>query len=290
MMLVLFAAATAVGAGSGQDQDLETFVCPGQGQTIALGINARGDIVGWTGPGYWMERHGFLRKDGDCTTFDVPNSWGTIAVKINARGQIVGWYYDPNAGGSRRGFLLEEGQFTTLVPPGAVESPAFAINARGEIVGYYADESGVYHGYLLKDGQYETIDYPEGRGTWAVSITDAGEIAGAYRDENWVGHPFVRKKDGSFLSFDPPPQSSCDYGFEVWDMNLMGVIVGRCWRADGARGFLLKNGEYTLIQHPGAAATLVHGINAESQFVGVAWWDAGWNLGDALIGRMKKTQ
>jgi hypothetical protein len=68
-----------------------------------------------------------------------------------------------------------------------------------------------------------------------------------------------------------------------------GEIVGWCWRADGHhRGFLLKDGQYTFIEYPGAAYTLLEGVNAAGRFVGMVRW--GDSNSGTLIGKMKKTQ
>ena len=77
-----------------------TIDLPGATDTLAIGINARGQIVGLYVAG---GTHGFLLDKGNFTTIDVPGAEATEAFGINARGQIVGVY---SAGGIGHGFVL----------------------------------------------------------------------------------------------------------------------------------------------------------------------------------------
>ena len=66
----------------------------GMVSTVASGINAQGDIVG-----YYTDSigtyYGFLRHQGHFTTIDGPEgAKGTVASGINAQGDIVGYYTD----------------------------------------------------------------------------------------------------------------------------------------------------------------------------------------------------
>ena len=67
----------------------------------ALGINARGQIVGRyvnaTG------RHGYIMTEREFTTIDIPGATFTGATAINSEGDVVGRYI---AGGVFHGFLL----------------------------------------------------------------------------------------------------------------------------------------------------------------------------------------
>jgi uncharacterized membrane protein len=73
---------------------------PGAIRTLAIGINARGDIAGWFQDPVG-NIHGFLLSRGNFTTIDVPGAAGTTALGINAGGQIVGVY---EAQGAEHGF------------------------------------------------------------------------------------------------------------------------------------------------------------------------------------------
>src|ERR1700758_3853717 len=88
--------------------------------TFALGINPKGDIVGW----YYdasFKPHGFLLSNGTLATIDVPNSTSTTVFGINPQGDIVGQYSLSNV---EHGFLLSRGTFSKIdVPPALGASP-----------------------------------------------------------------------------------------------------------------------------------------------------------------------
>ena len=75
-----------------------TIEVPGALSTAALGMNNRGQIVGFYEAG--ETNHGFLLDQGIFTTIDVPGAALTAAFGINARGLIVGTYF---AGGTNHG-------------------------------------------------------------------------------------------------------------------------------------------------------------------------------------------
>ena len=83
-----------------------TIDVPGASRTLALRINARGQILG----DYEDERggcHGFLLEEGRFETIDVPGT-PTQAIGLNDRGQVAGTYID--AMESFHGFLFDQGR------------------------------------------------------------------------------------------------------------------------------------------------------------------------------------
>jgi probable HAF family extracellular repeat protein len=133
------------------------------GTTLASGINASGQIVGYydnsTG------RHGFLYNPngGTYTPLDDPSgsSGTTQALGINDLGQIVGSYGDSNH--HPHGFLCSggaSGTYTTIDDPSALtggDTFAQAINASGQIVGWYSDSANHQHGFLYDGRTYTTL-------------------------------------------------------------------------------------------------------------------------------------
>ena len=83
-----------------------TIDLPGASNTIAVGINERGQVVG-----HCVDdggRHGFVHnRNGGITTCDAPDAQSTLAFGINNRGQVVGFYAD--TGGAVHGFLRSKG-------------------------------------------------------------------------------------------------------------------------------------------------------------------------------------
>ncbi len=131
--------------------------------------------------------------------------------------------------------LLGDGPtFTTIDFPGATSGWPWNINTHGDIVGYYVSADKVTHGYLLSGGQYSTIDFPGAISTIAFGINPGGDIVGSY-------------------TVDPAPNAS---------LAPTGSVV---------HGFLLKGGQFTTIDFPGAVSTgmATSGINPRGDIVGV---------------------
>jgi hypothetical protein len=136
-------------------------------QTIAQGINSRGDVTGGsiflpgedpcdTGfPG--TTRYGWLRTtDGNITYFTV-NGLRTSARGISDAGAIVGFTTD-FVTGETKGFVTElDGtqcqdiviaDEDLLVFPGSTTTFAGGINNAGVVSGSYIDDLGITHGYV----------------------------------------------------------------------------------------------------------------------------------------------
>src|SRR5262249_4669589 len=144
--LLILTVRSAAGAG---DENFITIDFPGATQTLALGINPRGDIVG----AYLNDdgvTHGFLLSGREFTPIDFPSSSFTFARGINPHGDIVGQY---GSAGVNHGFLLSRGEFTSIDCPSATGVDAFGINPRGDIVGACAI-AGVTHGFLLRGEEF----------------------------------------------------------------------------------------------------------------------------------------
>ena len=99
-LLVTPVAAVAPGASSADRQPhasaARTFTpieVPGATFTTAIGINARGQIVGSFTDARGVRR-GFLLDRGMFTPIDVPGAAATTAFGITEQGQIVGFFID----------------------------------------------------------------------------------------------------------------------------------------------------------------------------------------------------
>jgi YD repeat-containing protein len=249
-----------------------------RGETIPLGINNLGQIVGsWTDADVDATYHGFLRDPGGrITTIDVPGARATVASRINDRGQVVGRYYQtapflgPDA--RPRGFLLERGQLTGIDVPGAASTQVAGIDNRGRMVGEYRDDAGAVHGFLRDEqGGFTTIDLPGAVGTSLVAINDGGQVLGGYLDPAGGFHNFLLDRRGCFTTFDAP---GAPFTF-ARDLNDRGQIVGFTLTDPatlaGARGFLLARGvagPFTPVGVPGAPRDALSGLNERGQLVG----------------------
>jgi hypothetical protein len=132
--------------------------CPGAGDLLIRGVNAKGQITGS------VLGQGFLWSGGKLTTFAFPGAISTQGVAINEAGTVVGVYNsrcvvsetgvvnpDPHLGLSfQKGFVYDGQQFrnvdvpqswSTLYKTGVALYPlgifVNGVNNRGQIVGYY---------------------------------------------------------------------------------------------------------------------------------------------------------
>jgi uncharacterized membrane protein len=224
------------------EQGYEVFDFPGAATSRAWGITDRGDVAGAFRDPKGVN-HGFVivKADDDdhatFTTIDVPGALSTFVADINDAGDMVGRYCpdqscagSPGPTGNWRGFLLSDGEVTSIEYPGAFHTNATGINARGDIVGRYRNSTtGGFHGYLLSDGEFTPIDYPGAFSTRPYAITSDGEVI--------VG----------------------DY------CTVPGCIAP----ASGPyHAFVLRGGEFTSFDYPGAVRTHALKINSRGQIVG----------------------
>src|SRR4029453_6901325 len=94
--------------------------------------------------------------------------------------------------------------FVFFDPPGSIATTSRSIS-NGAVAGYYQDTQGLYHGFVrgITDDTITTIDVTGASNTYGASIDQAGTVTGFYL-QNGFDHGFLRTKDGSILTFDPP--------------------------------------------------------------------------------------
>jgi hypothetical protein len=108
------------------------------------------------------------------------------------------------------------------------------------------------------------------QGTYPTSIDASGRIAGYYLDANFAGHGFLRARDGTITTFDPPGSLATD----VHSINAAGAITGEFLvledRREIYRGFVrAPDGTITTFDPPGSASTLAFSINAAGAIAGL---------------------
>jgi len=126
----------------GAIRDLGTL--PGGYFSEALGVNALGQVVGWSdtnGGSGLSGAHGFLYDTGADTLTDLtPNADIGYAEDINDAGQVTGYR---TAVGGYHAFRWQGGNFLDLgVLPGFAHSFGWAINAFGDVAGNSTSASG----------------------------------------------------------------------------------------------------------------------------------------------------
>jgi probable HAF family extracellular repeat protein len=158
--------------------------------TAAMGVNNKGNIVGY----YYFDNSdrakGFILSNGNYTTLDDPlGVGGTFALGINNKDEVVGFYYDSLH--RQHGFLFSNGNYITLDDPlGLNGTYATGINNASKIVGYYLapgfnSVGGFFgsfgHGFLASEHGFLASTVPE-PSTWAMMLLGfAGLGFAAYR-------------------------------------------------------------------------------------------------------------
>jgi hypothetical protein len=93
----------------------------------------------------------------------------------------------------------------------------------------------------------------------------SGTSVGTYTDAAGVTHGFTLTKGGTLTSFDPPGSISTTPDF----IDPQGTIVGGYLDAAGtSHGFILEGGNYTTVDFPGAAGTVLSGISPSGEISG----------------------
>jgi uncharacterized membrane protein len=261
---------------------ITTFDPPNSTSTLPQAINRSGQITGY----YSDTRgaHGFLREpNGTIVRFDVPPAGialtSTQAQSINALGQITGNYFDPALDLDAHPFLRQpDGEFTWGGPSGARSQLAAApfqgggmvandINRKGQITGVRGN-AGVYSSYLRqRDGTIIDFDATTSLGsTQAQAINLRGQITGYYRLLFNDYHGFLRKLNGTIITFDPPNSTNTF----PQAINLRGQITGYYGDATGvAHGFLRQpNGTIITFDPAGSIGTQATALNVEGQVTG----------------------
>jgi probable HAF family extracellular repeat protein len=192
-----------------------------QSLTVAAGINAGGQVVGWSQVTLDVP-HPFLWTQGGMQDLGVlPGQTNCYATAINDGGEVVGFCQAPNAIQDTQPFrwTMDAGMTALPTPSRSIVS---GINNNSDIVGRYLDADGVTgHAFVIRNGAFQELGLgvPEG-------INDAGQIVG------WTGNPAHRAvlwdQDGphDLGALDDPGGGS-----EAWAVNADGLVAG--WSSTG---------------------------------------------------------
>ena len=116
---------------------ITTLALPGADITGAVGINAAGDVAGYSlnvGPGgATTNGRGFVLRHGTYDSFAFPGAdTGAIGMSGDA---VVGTLVGPDL--ERHAYVYKHATFTTLDVPDAPSTYAEAVNATGQVIGVY---------------------------------------------------------------------------------------------------------------------------------------------------------
>lgn len=118
--------------------------------------------------------------------------------------------------------------------------------------------------------QFKSFEYPGAFLTTARGINDYGVIVGAYELPFQPRHALLIK-NGKYIPILPNSILGTNYS-EATNINNLGDITGQMLDLDGfGHGFLVKNGELTILDVPDASETFALGINDSGLVVG--YWD-----------------
>jgi uncharacterized membrane protein len=154
--------------------------------SVAYGINDRGNIVGFGGDGFGGG-DGFLRRGSNYETIfgpcargaamQCPNGSGAVGVNRNDL-VTVNWATNTTFQTS----LFDGRTYTSIKVPGAKESFAGGISNLGDVVLYWGSvEGGFLNGALRHAGKYYRFYDPQGKSdTIPLGLNDDRVIVGAY--------------------------------------------------------------------------------------------------------------
>jgi uncharacterized membrane protein len=192
------------------------------------------------------------------TIIQFPGAQNTTATGINNAGTIVGSYVDNNF--NVHGFILANNQFQSIDMPSGVNTSLRSINNRGQILGSVDGTSANPNpqSFILENGTFTLLNFPGTPSNFITAFNDRDEFTGT--DESGPLQGFVIS--GGQRTNLPDFNGS---KFFPASLNDRGVITGN---VDQQNAALLRFGQFTTIQAPGASATSAQGINNLNEVVG----------------------
>jgi probable HAF family extracellular repeat protein len=170
--------------------------------TTPLGINNKGDIVGFCHDNVGPIETGFLRsKSGSLSQFTAPDATSTFANGVNDFGQIVG--QSSGISGTFSFIRSPDGtQYQNILPP-TIEAlvQAVAINNSLKVVGHYTDNNG-QHAFLWDNGQFTELKVP-GASNSDVRQLNNNDQALMFATVAGVGSHYLYS-DGNYLRINNP--------------------------------------------------------------------------------------
>jgi len=171
------------------NSSVATLNYPGASDTVPLGINKWGSIVGYYLLSGSINTHGFEYKGGKFYPVMFPKSVQTVVRSINDNGVMVGDEWTGT--GVYEGFIYKNGAFTMLKAPKATGATfAYDINNNGTIVGDYI--VGVNpQSFLYINGTFKDIMVPNATQANTNGINGAAEVTGEALVSNGSSSGFV---------------------------------------------------------------------------------------------------
>lgn len=245
------------------------IVVPGANETLAAGMNARGDVVGV----YRVNSdggHGFLFRRGELFTYDLPGALSTAFVDINDAGTILGYSVFRTEGSNDvlKIFLYSGDSPRFISFPGAEWVGPRAINNAETIVGII-NAAGKQSSFVLpKDGALAVLEFPGAAETYVTDIRPTGEVIGLARlpdDNQYFSYTLSH---GEFSIISPCAEGFGPSGFVGATTALWGTTQWPNLPSYGYVGFMESAHGLIVIDYPGDNATFMVNANAAGEATG----------------------
>lgn len=190
------------------DGDYTGFDFGHSGNTVAVGIDKKGDI---TGTNYISESDICSPTPYERTAAGKINTIkkGTKAMTgfawgMDAKGDFVGYTCDQtHLVVGYQGKSAKYKKDVKISGTQLIVAPS-GINASGMIDGWSVDTSGATKGFILKGGTTNFVIYPHAKTTQLLGLNDAGLATGVWTDAGDVEHAFMYDtKKSKFTSLEP---------------------------------------------------------------------------------------
>jgi probable HAF family extracellular repeat protein len=242
---------------------------PGSSNSVALGLNDKGEVVGYSFQG--DDYRAFLFSYADKSMTEIGSLGGKLnaGCAINAAGQVTGYSQDEK--GNLLAFSFSRN--APIVSLGTLEggstSEAFGINNQGEAVGdsqigNQNHRPALFTNNSVQDLGIASSSEPDALET-AYAINDSGQIVGRRSAGNNAFHAFLYS-NGNTTDFGTLGGANG----EALAINTHGHFVGDSDTADGAtHAFLFDGSLKDLGTLPGYEnASYARGINNSGEIVG----------------------
>jgi probable HAF family extracellular repeat protein len=233
----------------------------------ALGINASGQVVGWSNlsTSNPYDPRAFFYSAGVMTNLGtLPDGAGTQANGINDLGEVVG-----QTNGNGDGFLYSNGTMTALTSPtGYAASQPTAINNNGQAVGWFYKGSnmsyGIAHAFLYGNGTWSDLGafFGPSKLSYANGINSRGQVVGIGPSGAFL------YSDGTMTNLGAIPGYINSFAYAINDSSQ---VVGYVDTSTGGNrhAFLYTDGTMlNLGTLPGGSESQATSINASGQVVG----------------------
>lgn len=203
----------------------------GGSESMALGVNDRGEVVGSLGFGHNFGLHAFFWNDD--TSADIGPF---LAHSINADAQIAGYEIDAR---TATAVLYSKGETFPLLTLGGDFSVAYAINDKCQIAGMCTLESGEGIAVVWEGNGIRQLGTLGGRNGWAQDINTTGEVVGSADTAQNQRHAFFWQ-NGEMIDLNTVLPADSGWVLRSANgINARGQIVGHGEKEGKIRAFLL---------------------------------------------------